>query len=310
MLHIVAAFLLIVALPVGFAQAQRLPPSKDPTTSSTCNLASKLTGSNNPLLDRLKGTAASNCSAAFVTLKGRSKSERGLLLTSGHCIMMGRATIHGRLAVPAPGEVILHVKEHRTLTLETGNTAAPRVCIRTDELLYATLTGLDLAIYRLTETYEEIAGRTGARPLRVAGDILSDVQVAAGLRVRMPSSYHQTNYTCTTDATVSWLREDLWTWRPVLRLTKECEARPGSSGSPIVREDTNEVVAIYGTTYNADGKPCEFNNPCEIDEKGVTSVANKGQPYAHFVHRLHTCFDPRGNLNLSAADCSLPGPRK
>jgi hypothetical protein len=58
MLHIVSALLLIVALPVGFAQAQRLPPSKDATTSLKCNLASKLTGSNNPLLDRLKGTAA------------------------------------------------------------------------------------------------------------------------------------------------------------------------------------------------------------------------------------------------------------
>ena len=308
MLQVVAAFLLMVALPLGFAQAQRLPPSKDRTTSSTCNLASKLTGSNSPLLDRLKGTAAaSTCSAAFVTLKGRTRSKRGLLLTSGHCIMMGRAAIYGgRLAVPAPGDA----KDHRTLTLETGNAAAPRACIKTDELLYATLTGLDIAIYRLTETYDEIAGRTGGRPLRVAGGILSDVQVAAGLRVRMPSSYHQANYTCTTDATVSRVKEDLWTWQPVLRLAKECEARPGSSGAPIVREDTNEVVAVYGTTYNADGRPCEFNNPCEVDEEGVTSVAGKGQPYAHFVHRLHTCFDRRGNLDLSAADCPLPRPPK
>jgi hypothetical protein len=90
----------------------------------------------------------------------------------------------------------------------------------------------------------------------------------------MPSSYHQTNYTCTTDAID--LRADLWTLGPVLRLTKECEASPGSSGSAIVREDTKEVVAIYGTTHNTDGRPCELNNRCEFDENGVTSVAHKG----------------------------------
>src|SRR5262249_12112574 len=205
-------------------------------------------------------------------------------------VMKGRASIFGgRLIVPAPGEVLLHVRHHRSFTVETGNAAAPRACVSADELLYAALSGVDLAIYRLTETYEEVERRTGTGPLTVA----SGAQLPAGVRVRLPSAVHQRNYACVTDGAVPWLREEHWTAGPVLRLTKGCDAPHGGSGSPIVREDTNEVVAVFGTAYEADGTPCAINNPCEIDEKGATSVADKGRPYAHFVHQLHECFDAR-----------------
>jgi hypothetical protein len=297
-------FHIVLALLAGFAQAPSPAQTQD-ATRPTCNLTSKVNGPDDPLLGHLKGTAAFFCSGAFVTLEGRSKSEHGLLLTSGHCVMKGRATIFdGRLTVPAPGEVLRHVKDHRTFTLETGNAAAPRACVSADELLYATLSGVDLAIYRLTETYEEVERRTGTGPLRVA----SGAQVPAGARVRLPSAFHQRNYACGTDGTVPGLREEQWTSGPVLRLTKGCNAPPGGSGSPILREDTNEVVAVFSTAYEADGVPCALMNPCEIDEKGATSVADKGRPYAHFVHRLHECFDARGKLDLTAAGCPLPRP--
>jgi len=298
---------LVLALLAGFAQAPPPPPppSQD-ATRPTCNLASKVNGPDDPLLGHLKGTTAFFCSGAFVTLKGRSKSDRGLLLTSGHCVMKGRASIFGgRLIVPAPGEVLLHVRDHRTFTVETGKAAAPRACVSADELLYAALSGVDLAIYRLTETYEEVERRTGTGPLTVA----SGADVPAGVMVRVPSALHQRSYPCVTDGTVLGLREEQWTSGPVLRLTKGCNAPHGGSGSPIVREDTNEVVAVFSTAYEADGTPCAINNPCEIDEKGATSVADKGRPYAHFVHQLHECFDARGQLDLSAAGCPLPRSR-
>jgi hypothetical protein len=207
---------------------------------------------------------------------------------------------------PAPGEVLVHVAERRGFSLETGRAAAPRACAGSDQLIYATVTDVDLAIYRLTETYEEIERRTGARPLKVAGGARPPV----GAKVRLPTSWHQRNFRCATDGTVSQLREGPWTWRGVLRLTKDCDAPGGASGSPIVREDTDEVVAVFGTGYDDIGPPCTIMNPCEIDERGAVSVPYKGRPYAHFVHRLHACFDAHGELDLAAAGCPFPKPQE
>jgi trypsin-like peptidase len=299
MLHIAALVLL-----AGIAQA---PPAPDAggLAPPWCDLASKVSGPGDPLLGHLKGTAAFRCSGAFVTLEGRSKSARGLILTSGHCIGRGGARIRG-VVQPGPGEVFLHVAQRRGFSLETGNAAAPRACAGADELMYATVTDVDVAIYRLAETYEEVERRTGARPLTVA----TDASMPAGARVRLPTAWHQRNYPCATDGTVPWLREGPWTWKQVLRLTKDCDAPGGSSGSPIVREDTGQVVAVFGTGYDDDGPPCSAMNPCEVDEKGAVSVPYKGRPYAHFVHWLHTCFDVRGDLDLTAAGCPLPRPRE
>jgi len=298
MLYVAVAFL------VGVAQAQDIPGAKD-ATPLRCNLASRLKGPDDPLLNRLQGTVEFLCSGSFVTFKGRNESERGLLLTSGHCVGRGGASFLRRFVVPAPGEVLLHVKERRTFTLDTGNAAAPRACLGADELVYATMTDLDIAIYRLTETYEEIERRTGARPLIIA----TDGRIPAGMKVRMPSALHQTDAICSTDGTVSKLKEMLWTFGPALRLTTDCNARRGSSGSPVIREDTNEVIGVLSTGYVADGAPCEIMNPCEIDAKGTVSVAEKGQAYAAFAHQLHACFDSRGNFDLNAADCPLLRPQ-
>jgi hypothetical protein len=292
----------VVALLIGAAQAQ--DPEPKAATSPKCNLTSRVSGPSDPLLERLKGAAAFSCSASLVTLKGRAKSDRGLILTSGHCVGRGKATIL-RHTLPAPGEVLLHVKEERTFALDTGNAAAPRACVSADELVYATLTQLDLAIYQLTETYEEIERRTGAGAFIIA----ADAHIPAGLAVRLPSAFHQSNYPCATERTIPKLKEGMWAWGPVLRLGKECNAPPGGSGSPVVREDTNEVIGVFGTVYDADGTACDIMNPCEIDDNGAASVADKGQPYAHFVHGLYACLDARGNLDLGTPGCMLPKPQ-
>jgi len=295
---------ILVAFFIGVAHAQDASGVKEGKRHE-CNLRSRLSGPGDPLLHRLKGTAEffrARCSASLVNLKGRSKSERGLILTSGHCVRRGSASIMGRYM--APGEVLQHLEENRTFTLDTGNAAAPRACVSADQLVYATLTDLDVAIYRLTETYEEIERRTGADAFVIA----TNAQIPIGMKVRLPSALHQRNYACSTDKTIPKLRELVWTWGPVLRLTKECDAPPGASGSPVIREDTNEVIGVFGTVYDADRNPCDLMNPCEIDEKGTVSVAEKGQPYAHFVHQLYACLDARGNIDLKTAGCPLPKP--
>lgn len=296
----------VAALLGSPAGAQEAPAAKD-DPALKCNLRSRLDGPGDPRLERLRGTVElwrTPCSGAFVTLMGRGASERGLVLTSGHCLGRGQTLVQGRYAVPAPGEVLVQVEDDRAFTLNTGNAGAPRACIRADQVAYATLTGLDLAVFRLSETYEEIERRTGTRPLVIS----ADAAVPPEMKVRIPSGLHQIDSSCATDRTVPGLREMLWTWGPTLRLAMTCDARPGASGSPVVRADSNEVIAVFGTVYDADGRPCELMNPCEIDDKGAVSVAEKGRPYGHFVHALYTCLDGRGNIDVGVAGCGLPRP--
>ena len=112
------------------------------------------------------------------------------------------------------------------------------------------------------------------------------------------------------DRIVASVREGLWTLGPAMRLTRECDPRPGFSGSPVIREDTNEVIGVLSSGYEGDGAPCTIMNPCEIAEDGTVSVAAKGQGYAYLVHQLYACRDQRGDFDLTAAGCQLPRPQR
>jgi len=127
-------FLVWLFLGVGAALAQ--------DTTAACNTASQFSNPKfQPILDRLKATVSMSgkfvCSAALVTFKGRSSAARGLVLTAGHCSDRGSIQIPMRdktLAAPDAGEALYRLGDHRSLSLETGNSAGPRTCIETDRI--------------------------------------------------------------------------------------------------------------------------------------------------------------------------------
>lgn len=256
---------------------------------------------------RLRSTMEdhSKCSAALVTVKGRASSERAWMLGAGHCIKMGGAYA-GSLLVPAPGEVI-HDRNLSgiSLTLDTGNRRIPRVCIDATKLLYATLTGTDLALYELVETYDTIKNKTGAEPLVLS----ADKEFAMGTSVVVASAAHQKVQACTIDKKVHALKESKWQWGTAYRLTTVCTVIPGYSGSPVVRTDNGEIIGVLGTAFRGK-EPCDLHNPCELDEAGQKSVAAEGQGYFHPVHGLHACLDAKFNFDLNAPGCLLQRPSR
>jgi hypothetical protein len=300
------AILVMVLLGIGVASAR---------AQSACDLRSEFKGSNDPavlkILGRLKGTVAMHgvgaCSGALVTFKGRPNAARALVLSAGHCANRGSVQVPLRqtsIAMLDMGEALYRAEYRRTLTLETGNSEEPRTCAEADQVVYATLTGADVMLLRLTETYEHIERRAGVKPLIVS----EDTAFPEGLAVRVPSAFRQIDRACQVDVTVEKVKESRWTWGPLLRLRMDadtCIAPRGASGAPIIRTDTSEVIGLFGTSGDTTGAPCEFNNPCEVKSDGSAVAAAKNQNYVHFVHQFYSCLDTAREIDLDIPGCSL-----
>jgi hypothetical protein len=300
-------FLLSLFISTAAAQGSDLP-------TPPCDTRSDFKGTTHSRLGRLKGAASMlqplRCSGAFMTFADRGGSSRGLVLSSGHCAGQGAVKVPRKdgtvMSFPDVGEVLSRAADNRWLTLETGRSEEPRVCVQSDEIVFATLTDTDIMILQLTETYEQIESRTGLKPLVVSRDTVFQ----EGLDVHVPSPLFQIAEQCQVEATVEKIKEDRWLWTPVIRMGRECSLLPhGASGAPVVRLDTVEIIGVFGTASDANGPPCELNNPCEVGSDGRIRPGNQSQGYAHFVHKLYTCLDSGRNIDLSVPGCLLRKPQ-
>lgn len=279
-----------------------------------CDKRSEFKGTTHARLVRLKGTASMlqplRCSGAFMTFVDRPGSSRALVLASGHCAGQGAVKVPRKdgtfTNILDVGEVLTRVADNRWLTLETGRSEEPRVCVKSDEIAFATLTETDIMILQLTETYEQIVSRTGLEPLVVS----RDTAFPDGLDVHVPSSLIQIAEQCQVEATVEKIKEDRWLWTPVIRMGRECSLFPhGASGAPLVRLDKTEIIGVFGTASDANAPPCALNNPCEVGNDGTTRAGTQSQGYAHFVHKLYTCLDSDRNVDLNVPGCLLRKPQ-
>ena len=195
----------------------------------------------------------------------RTRSSRdddpALLLTAGHCV----PSFDEQAERPAPGTALIDrpvtdgdvpiLDEHGYLLTSTS----------ADRLVYATMTGTDIAVYRLDESYAQLAAR-GVKILRVtdasphASDPVSLVLAADG------------TMTCHVEAIVPTLREGPWEQQDAIRLAAEsgCETYPGTSGAAVVasrwRHDRRgELQLEPGRRAVQGGQPvrgrCRWNDP-------------------------------------------------
>ena len=204
--------------------------------------------------------------------------------------------------------MLYRVGTRRPLTLETGNSEAPRVCLEADEIAYGTMSGADILLLRASETYEQIEKRTGVEPFLVS----QDTAFAPDLALRIPSAYWQNDRACQVEATVATVKEARWLWGPVLRIrvAETCGTPHGASGVPAIRMDTGEVIGAFGTSSDANAAACALNNPCEVAADGSVKAAAKEQGYVHFVHHFYTCLDKDRNVDLAVPGCLLPKPQR
>ncbi|HEX5201748.1 serine protease [Paractinoplanes rhizophilus] len=235
--------------------------------------------------------ALSNCSASLVRYPSSVSSDRAMMLTNGHCYEGGFLRA---------GQVLQNRSSSRSGSLLNASGRA-LTTVRADRVLYATMTGTDVTLYRLTSTYATLSSRYGATALTI-----SAAHPAAGASISIPSSYWKRIWTCKIDGFVGTLREGDWTWRDSIRYDVNCDTIHGTSGSPIVDASSGQIVGI-NNTGNDDGQMCTLNNPCEVDANGTTH-AYQGQSYGEQTYWFTTCLTSTRTIDLSISGCLLTKP--
>ena len=235
--------------------------------------------------------ALSNCSASLVRYPSSVSTDRAMMLTNGHCYEGGFLSA---------GQVLQNRTSSRSGTLLNSSGSALGT-VRADRILYATMTGTDVTLYRLTSTYATLSSRYGATALTISAG-----HPAAGASIAIPSGYWKRIWSCKIDSFVGTLREDVWTWHDSIRYDPDCDTIPGTSGSPIVDAASGQIVGI-NNTGNEDGEMCTLDNPCEVDPDGTTH-AYEGQSYGEQTYWFTTCLTSSRTIDLTISGCLLTKP--
>ncbi|MEV7076521.1 trypsin-like serine protease [Streptomyces sp. NPDC093990] len=235
-------------------------------------------------------TDLGNCVGSVITTAVSRPQDRALLLTNGHCVQ-GQP--------PAPGDALVDQPADREVPIADPQ-GYPRTIARADRLVYATMTGTDIALYRLDKTYAQLKAER-AKVFR-----LTSTAVRAGDPLTL--AYSGGRLDCTAEAVVAHLREGGYQQEHSIRYATGggCAPWHGTSGSALLAPDGSTVVGIHNT-HNESGEQCTDNNPCEVDQGGaVTSV--QGRAYGQQVHMLGACLTAGSQLDLSRPGCTLIGP--
>ncbi|MFJ4682612.1 trypsin-like serine protease [Streptomyces sp. NPDC088789] len=231
----------------------------------------------------------SGCVGSAVRTPASRPQDPALLLTNGHCVQ-------GQW--PAPGTALVDQPADREVPV-ADRQGYPRTTARTQRLVYATITGTDIALYRLDKTYAQL-GAEGAKVFR-----LTSTPVRAGDPLTVASS--GIRYDCAAEAVVPHLREGGYQLDNSIRYatSEACTPWHGDSGSALLGPDGSTVVGIHNT-HNADGQQCTDNNPCEVGPNGEVS-STKGRTYGQQVHMITACLVKGSSLDLARKGCTLTG---
>ncbi|WP_328879614.1 S1 family peptidase [Streptomyces sp. NBC_00299] len=286
------------AAPVNSAESFGKSADTDSVTSLVRDTVTSTTESLNQVLNpkvqavNFAGTVSlSNCSGSVVRFSDSEDNDPALVMSNGHCLETG---------MPGPGEVVVDRASSRTFGLL--NASGSRVAnLRANKLVYGTMTDTDVSFYQLTTTYGQIKSSYGIDALTMA-----ETHPVAGTAITVASGYWKRLYNCNIDGFAYRLKEGDWTFKDSVRYTSACNTIGGTSGSPVIDQATNKVVAV-NNTGNEDGQRCTVNNPCEVDESGNVTV-RQGINYAQQTYQIPACFGVDNKLDLSASGCVLPKP--
>ncbi|EHN10441.1 hypothetical protein PAI11_27180 [Patulibacter medicamentivorans] len=247
------------------------------------------------------------CSASVVRARGARAGDPALLLTNGHCVdpRPKSGTALADRPVPTPVQLL-------------GRDGTPIARSLTDRLLYATMTGTDVALYRLTDSYQRLE-QTGVRVLTLASR-----GPKPGDRVSLLT--HQELKRCRIDIIVPTLREAGYEQQNALRYVAGdgCRSQRGDSGAPLIDDGSGQVVAINNTHNSGErdptpeeieagdfepkpGVPCAEGNPCEVGPDGRI-VNLVGRSYGQQAAGLAACIAPGSRLRLDRPGCTVTKP--
>jgi secreted trypsin-like serine protease len=243
-----------------------------------------------PVPDLAGAVGLGACSASVVRTPEARPDDPALLLTNGHCVQGDR---------PQPGSALADQPADLPVQV-AGHDGYPQATAKATRLVYATMTGTDVALYRLDTTYAQLEA-AGAQVFRLA-----TTAARAGDRVDVVSAGMGKRFSCSVDAVVPHLREAGYQQDGSYRYDSQCGPSHGASGSPLVAADGVTVVGVHNTG-NDDGGQCTENNPCEVAADGTVTV-HKGQRYGQPTTMLPDCLTAGSVLDLAKPGCTLTRP--
>ncbi|MFI5586432.1 trypsin-like serine protease [Amycolatopsis sp. NPDC051758] len=241
------------------------------------------------ILDVEGAVELNGCAGSVVRTPQAGPHDPALLLTNGHCVP-GQRPAPGAALVDQPADFEAPIADHQ---------GYPQATARAKRLLYATMTGTDVALFRLDKTYAQLRAK-GAKVFR-----LTTTPVRAGDPLTM--AYTSRRLNCVAEAVVPHLREGGYQLDGSIRYAtgENCAPWHGMSGSALLAPDGTTVVGIHNT-HNDDGGPCTDDNPCEVGPDGtVTSVRGRG--YGQQVAGIVACLVKGSKLDLARPGCALTG---
>ena len=230
------------------------------------------------------------CSAGYADI-GRGGSEKAVIVTNGHCVS---GNLVARMAL---------VNQPTSKIFAIFNAQGGRVNVTATKLMYATLMDTDIALYELRETNAELAAK-GLTPFP-----FYDGQAPLGSRVRVTSGYWRETQECTLERRIRQLLEGFGSdisnpsvATDAIALSSTCNIRGGYSGTPIIDEATDTIIAM-AFTGSEGNEACAEGSPCEVNERGERTY-RRGVSYAARVDQLADCLQD-GQINLALPSCTL-----
>ena len=245
------------------------------------------------------------CNGTVFIMPGMTDQRNVLVLTNGHCIGLGGFQWQGS-SFPAPGEFLidrdLQTHEKTKLAIFKHPGQDPTI-FSIEKIVFATLTGSDLAIVQINTTYAELR-RLGYRIFTIAQSLPPN-----GTTLYFLSYTVKHEGICAVAKTVAALVEGPFESNNVLKLTldKRCGVPPGVSGTAGLQSGSDQIYAAANTEYTGPDKNCDIMNPCERDaDTGALIFGVPGQAYAIPTSPLHACYDAASaQFNFKLAGCAL-----
>lgn len=223
-------------------------------------------------------------------------NQQALILSAGHCFDSSLDTNEVIIDQPVgpgwtytPNYFIDLINEHQPVDI--------------DRVLYATMKGGDLAVFRLKATYGELANR-GILPVTLQKDYEPSVNQPIEL-AHIPANGIAGNKrylrysACSITGKTPLVYEGIWAWSPVVSV--DCAGvSGGTSGSPVILKDKPQIIGVLNTTVDQNYTGCGVNRPCElVKDKGFS---REGDSYYIPVDKIARAFTPDGKLDLSKFD--------
>ncbi|MGV7961886.1 trypsin [Photorhabdus tasmaniensis] len=283
--------------------AQTLPEGKNEHIAhlqyNTSNEA-PLLKSTDPGAERFKhvGKLRTNGLCTATLIAGSEKpdaNQQALILSAGHCLDDTLDTNKVIIDQPAgpgwtftPNYFIDLIDKHQPVDI--------------DKVLYATMKGGDLAVFRLKATYGELAKR-GILPVTLQKELKPSGQAIELAHIPVNGVESDKRYLRYSDCHIlgetPLLYEHVWNWTPSVSV--DCAGvSGGTSGSPVILKNQSKIIGVLNTTVTPGYSGCGLGRPCElVDDKGYS---REGTSYYMPVNKIAHAFTHDGKLDLNKLD--------